>query len=292
LCEQIAAVAGWALRSRSGNLCPMPEPILDAFRFEAARLGEDFARASALGEGTSAEVADHRENAFRSLVRRFFPAPHHVTKGQVTGVDGSRSASIDCLVLSPAHPHLIDGEGKFSLILADGVDLAADAKGRLDGAELLRFLNQARSIKKVSRSKTPLLFLELLPDRRIGHEEASLHIPTYAYCHASALTPETMAKQIAAWVEEGVVPWTERPDAVAVHDKGVLVDTSSPLSPGRRLLGADAVDGLYWIETAELTLGQVLLLMSMGVPAQEAFLSPIILRYAAVSGTPHLLHQY
>ena len=267
----------------------MPEPILETYRFEARRLGEDFGRASSLGEGTSAEVADRREIAFRSLVRRFFPAPHAVMKGQVTGVDGARSASIDCVVLSPRHPHLLDSEGKFSLILADGVDFAADVKGRLDGAELLRFLAQARSVKKVPRSVPPINFALNQSEKT---EEASRHISVYAYCHDSVLTPETLGKQVAAWVEDGKAPWTERPDVIAVHGSGVLVDTSNPVSPGRRLLGQAAVDGLYWIETGELTLGQVLILMNLAFPAELPMTEPILLRYGAVSSTARLFHQY
>lgn len=267
----------------------MSNALIEIFRSEATRLGAEFELASSLGEGTSAEVADHRENALRSLVRRFFPAPHHVTKGQIIAIDATRSQSIDCIVLSPAHPHLVDREEKFSMILADGVDLAIEAKGRLDGPELTRYLNQSRSVKKTIRSKTPLL-----REQSRSKEEliGSQRIPTFAYCHESALRPETIAERVADWVSDNAVPWHERPDVIAIHDKGILLDTSSPTSVGGQILATDGRPGLYWVDTAELTLGQTLACMSFGIPAVAPLSEPMIRRYATLPDKAQLLVSY
>lgn len=270
---------------------PTPDAVpelVDAFRFEAARLGEDFTRASTLGRGTAQEIADHRENAFRKLVTRFFPAPHHVTKGQALGADGTRSASIDCLVLNPAHPNMVDRAGKFTVIFGDAVDLGVDVKGRLTGDELRRFLRQGRSLKQVVRSKTPLL-----STRRNSEEvvEGSKRIPVYGYCHESALTPEAAAEVIRAWVAEEAVPALERSDAMAIHGQGILLDTSNPAGPARQMLrGADV--GLYWLPGDELTLGQLIVLMNRGLPAVAPIAEPVLQRYGIIPGMAHRLVAY
>jgi hypothetical protein len=236
-----------------------------------------------LGRGTSQEVADHRENAFRALIARFFPAPYQIAKGQVLGVDGARSSSIDCVVLNPAHPHLVDAQGKFTLILADGVDFVVDIKGRLDGAELSRLLAQCRSVKQVVRSQTSLVF----PQRSSGLGEASLRIAFYAYCQESVLTPETLAGHIRQWVRENEVSPLERPDAIAVHDQGIYTDLSSPASVAYRRVTGTADDATlaavgnsqFWLETGDLTLGAMLVMMSDTVPAVASLQAPILQRY-------------
>jgi hypothetical protein len=293
-CERVtqSAPVGYApYPSVVSDASPAPDAVpelVDAFRFEAARLGSDFARASTLGRGTAQEIADHRENAFRQLVGRFFPAPHHVTRGQALAVDGARSASIDCLVLNPAHPNLVDRAGKFTLIFADGVDFGVDVKGRLTGDELRRFLRQGRSLKQVVRSKTPLLSTRRNSDEIV---EGSKRIPTYGYCHETALSPETAAEAIGAWVAEEGVPALERPDALAIHGQGILLDTSNPAGPARQMLrGADV--GLYWLPSVDLTLGHLILLMNQGLPAVAPVAEPVLRRYGSVSGTAHRLLAY
>lgn len=259
-------------------------PLWEVFRNEAVRLARDFAEASDLGRGTAQEVADFRENAFRALMGRFFPAPHNVAKGQVIGADGGRSASIDCVVLNPMHPHTVDEQGKFRLLLADGVDFVVDVKGRLDGGELDRLLKQCRSVKQRVRSQSAVL----LKRGREEVAEAARRIPFYAYCGESSLTPETLAQRIREWAIAESVPPEERPDAIAIHGQGIYLDLSSPASVGRRRIRegtppevvAHLSGAQIWQQLDDLTLGAFIVLTTQGIGARPALGEPVITRYA------------
>lgn len=267
---------------------PGASPILDELLWrtlaaESRRLGEDFDHASELGEGTSQEVSDFRENAFRALVRRYFPASSHVTKGQIRGVDGSKSASIDCVVANPVHPHMVDAELKFAVLFADAIDFAVEVKGRLDGDELLRGLRQTSSVRRVRRSRSPVL----LPGKRPELAEAGHYIPTFIYCHTSALQPATIATQVRDWVESTGVPPLERPDAIVVHGSGIYAERASLTSPigdlSERTRLGDQWEGVQhqqcWLELGERTLGYALLNLSLAMPAIPSMGPPILPRY-------------
>ena len=143
------------------------QKLIEVLVREGTTLGTEFAAASALGEGTSQEVAEFRENALRSFVERFYPSPYHVVKGKVHDSFGTdASASIDCLVVNPVNPNLIDSHGKFQLLLADGVDLAMELKPDLASrAELHRGLEQGMSIKKLRRARVLSFLRARLPLR-------------------------------------------------------------------------------------------------------------------------------
>ena len=55
------------------------ETLNAIFNRESRLLREEFAQASGLGRGTSQEISDFRENAFRDFVARFFPHPYRIT---------------------------------------------------------------------------------------------------------------------------------------------------------------------------------------------------------------------
>lgn len=264
--------------------------LWEVFSQEGRRLGEDFDRASSLGRGSPQEVADHREGVFRQLVGRFFPAPHHVVKGQVLGADGSRSASVDCVVLNPAHPHLVDADGKFSLILADAVDFVVEVKGRLDRAELSRLLTQCQSVRRVVRSQTAIA----LPGHHPELVEPSRRIPFFAYIHEMSMTPEDMAEAIRRWVDEFKAPPLERPDMIIVRDQGVYHDLSSPAGiMSRRAAQRDPgywklLEGhQLWSDTGDLALGCGILMMNEVLPAVPVIgRPPVLLNYREAFNPP------
>lgn len=100
--------------------------LLDILKAEGRAITEEFNLASKQGEGTPQEVADFRENAVQSFIARFYPQNFVVSKGKITDLDGAQSDSIDCLLLNPAHPHLVDSKGKFRLIFAETNNLGSD----------------------------------------------------------------------------------------------------------------------------------------------------------------------
>ena len=153
--------------------------LLEILKAEGRRILEEFALASEQGDGTPQEIADFRENVVQDFVSRFYPASHVVSKGKVTDLEGYQSNSIDCLLLNPAHPNLIDAKGKFRLIFADGCDAAIEVKPNLARTdELKRALEQGISIKKIKRSKSAMLRPQGKPPHILEH---SLHIRFYVF---------------------------------------------------------------------------------------------------------------
>lgn len=90
-------------------------------------------------------------------------------------------------------------EGKFSLILADGVDFVVEVKGRLDRAELVRLLEQGRSVRRVVRTDTAVAFPKNHPELI----EPSRRIPFFAYVHEMSMSPESLAQQIREEAPDG-----------------------------------------------------------------------------------------
>lgn len=254
-----------------------PKEFLAEFRHWSEELGREFGRASRLGSGTAQEVADHREAAFRALIERFYPRPKIVTKGQILPVSGPKSNSIDCIVLNEAHPNLVDAGGKFSMILADGVDFAVEVKGRLDGAELDRCLKQGLSVSRARCSRTPIVPMVTKQARDFGVARSTV-VPFYSYWHEQALSVETMCHRIRDWVLTDQIDPLDRPIAYAIHDRGVLVDTTAPHSLSMYLepfFGA----GLVWIERGDLTLGLFLVFLDRGMNAVLPDTASVFQRY-------------
>ena len=130
--------------------------LFEILKAEGRKIVEEFNLASQQGEGTPQEVADFRENAIQDFVKRFFPQSYIVSKGKVTDLDGKQSNSIDCLILNPAHPHLIDSKGKFRIIFADGCDAAIEVKPDLASTnELKRSLKQCISGRHTAVYQVP-----------------------------------------------------------------------------------------------------------------------------------------
>ncbi|MGA2518778.1 MAG: DUF6602 domain-containing protein [Thermodesulfobacteriota bacterium] len=193
--------------------------LLEILKAEGRRITEEFRLASEQGDGTSQEIADFRENAVQDFISRFYPASHIVSKGKITDLEGVQSNSIDCLVLNPAHPNLIDAKGKFRLIFADGCDAAIEVKPDLARTdELHRALEQGISVKKTKRSKSPLL----LPLKKRPHIlEHSLHIPFYIFAVKSFDPPDLYEKILKYYNDNGVCK-EQQLDGVCIINVGIL----------------------------------------------------------------------
>ena len=136
----------------------MHSKLLQLLEYEGPELATAFKKASIQGRGTPQEVAEHREGAFRNFISRYFPFPHRVTKGNIIDLLGKESASIDCIIINPSHPYTIDTYKKFTVILADGVDVAIEVKPDISVIEELhRGLRQVESVKQLWKKTTPYL---------------------------------------------------------------------------------------------------------------------------------------
>jgi hypothetical protein len=141
------------------------DKLKDILINEATKLDMEFRDASSLGKGTPQETATFREGAFRDFLRRFYPAPYRIVQGKIHDLfDHEPSHSIDSIIVNPIHPHLIDTEGKFKLLLADGIDAAIEVKPDISNTtELERALKQGVSVKKLSQVTGPLILSDRHP---------------------------------------------------------------------------------------------------------------------------------
>jgi len=83
------------------------------------------------------------------FIKKYFPFPFRLAKGQIIDSFGKESASIDCILLNPNHPYTTNSNEKhFSAILSDGVDVAIELKPDLNSEkEIHRSLKQIKSVK-------------------------------------------------------------------------------------------------------------------------------------------------
>ena len=98
----------------------MNEEFIKLLELEYNELKIGLAKASIEGKGTPQEIADRKEELFHALFEKYFPFPFTITKGNIIDSFNKRSASIDCIILDPSHPHTIDQKNKkASVIFAD-----------------------------------------------------------------------------------------------------------------------------------------------------------------------------
>lgn len=130
----------------------MNNDLIKLLALEAAEIEFRFEKARLEGRGTPQEVSDRREAVVRGFFEKYFPYPSRIAKGNILDSSGGKSASIDCVILSPHHPHTVSEGALFSTILAEGVDFAIEVKPDLTScAELERGLAQVYSVKSLNR---------------------------------------------------------------------------------------------------------------------------------------------
>jgi hypothetical protein len=203
------------------------QKLIDILKGEAVTITAEFKKASSLGAGTPQEVSDFRENAFRAFLARFYPAPYKVIKGKIHDSFGNQpSASIDCILINPAHPHLIDSQGKFQLLLADGVDFAVEVKPDLSNAnELHRALEQGISVKRLQRAESPILLERGKPPNLI---EESFRIPYFVFTDKVRKDIKAMVNDIVSWYKSKDIPAEHQLDGIAILGLGVLRNLNHP----------------------------------------------------------------
>jgi len=194
------------------------DTLLDIIKKEGQNIIDEFKLSSKQGEGTPQEISDFRENAIQDFLQRFYPKNHIISKGKITGMDGNQSASIDCLILNPAHPNLIDSRGKFRLIFADGCDAAIEVKPDLKRTdELYRALKQGITLKKIKRSKSAIIFGSV-PKHIVEH---SKYIPFYIFSGKS-FEPKDITKKINEFYSKNKTPLEHQIDGICTLDYGFI----------------------------------------------------------------------
>jgi hypothetical protein len=252
--------------------------LLAHFEREGRRLVEDFASASEKGEGTSQEVADHREAAFRHFLRRHLPATQTVVKGQILDIDGYLSNSIDCVILSPQHPWLSNGEAKPEFILADGVDFVVEVKPDVAPAsELNRGLGQLVSVNRRVRSRSSVVSTSCPPEEK-SH---SFRIPTFMFAETAPADLEEFGKSILSYYADKKTPRIEQFDFLVVNRSGILVNQKSEQFNRWKSLFDDVPHGLFFEHWDDATLTAMLFYMSSCYAAYPKLSSDVFQRYLA-----------
>jgi hypothetical protein len=247
--------------------------LIDILRIDSSELRTSFQKASLQGGGTPQEVADYRETSFSNFISRYFPFPHRITKGKIHDSYDNVSASIDCLVINPAHPYTIDSSGKYTLILADGVDIAIELKPDLSTkSELVRGLVQAISVKRLRRAKSPILLKRKQPEHII---EFSRTIPVFIFSMEAKTNPLDTAKEIADYYAENQTPLIEQIDHVIINDCGIISNYKYPEISHI----SDKSTGLIFEEWKDLTLGAFMAKMNDVFYATATISDSILQRY-------------
>lgn len=251
--------------------------LIDLIKLQALDLNSEFQKASLIGRGTPQEVADFRENAFTNLLARYFPFPQRVTKGQIYDTTGQSSNSIDCVILNAAHPHTIDALGKYSLILADGVDCAIELKPDLSKKdELRRGLGQVRTVKRLRRSQTPLLLVTKLSPGIVEH---SLTIPSFVFTTKAKDIP-SLVSDIHEYYRSEQVPVVEQYDYIVINGQGILSNRKLPeLNPSTGIDSVKRATGYFFEEWKENTLAAMFLHINLSFSAVPHISEPILQRY-------------
>ncbi|EKE04451.1 MAG: hypothetical protein ACD_20C00076G0003 [uncultured bacterium] len=199
--------------------------LLGLLEFESINIDKYFSNTSLLAS-TPQEIADLRENYFHNFISRYFPYPYRITKGQIMDSYELTSCSIDCIVINPAHPHTIDTKCKYSLILADGVDLAIELKPDLSKRnELETSLNQIRSVKKLRRRESPLLLRNGLNNDLL---EFSKMIPTFIFTNKAKKNLNKTIQEIAGYYKKNNVPREEQFDFIVINQLGIISNYKFP----------------------------------------------------------------
>lgn len=256
---------------------------------EAHELDQEFQKASEAGEGTPQEIAEFRENALRAFLTRFFPYPYRVTKGKIVDTFQSISSSIDCVILNPVHPHTVDSQDKFRLILADGVDCAIELKPDItDINELHRGLEQVRSVKKLKRGESPVL---LKPQQSKALIEHSLRIPTIIFAAKAKDDISKIVDDIAAYYQQHSVPTAEQFDFVVINRTGIL--TNVKLAELNRFPPPPPIPqtGFFFEEWGVNTLAGMILHINASFPAEPRMSTPVLTRFLKHI-SPKSWHRY
>ena len=81
----------------------MNNKLLEIIKLESKEIASSFEKSKKEGEGTPQEVADRNESYVCDFMRKYFPFPYKIVKGNVIDSFGGRSNSLDCLILNPSH---------------------------------------------------------------------------------------------------------------------------------------------------------------------------------------------
>ena len=270
----------------------MENKLLQLLEIEADKLALEYKQASIEGKGTPQEVADRREGDFIAFLRKYFPFPYRIVKGNIIDSYGNNSASIDCIVLSPSHPYTVDPQNdKASVIFADGVDFAIEIKPDFSNEkEIIRALKQIQSVKKLRRVRDGLLLHSQYTERQ---KEAAKVIPGFIVADKTYSDIRLLIEKIANYYVDNNVPQLEQFDYILVNNQMVIMNSRpewydcTPESNGE----SKHIRGITFWEGGAKSLGWFLFEMNK-YPRSEPLMSESIMSIYLKDSTPSTLKTF
>lgn len=233
-------------------------------RIENQELLSYFRKASIEGNGTPQEVAERREKHVTAFLRKYFPPPVAVAKGIIEDSYGARSNSIDCVLLSAAHPRLLDTNGNYSVILADGVDAAIEVKPDIaKKSELVRALIQGKSVKLLRRTRHGVFG---------KHEDHHLQIPYAILASTSSANERDTIANIVQYYSQSETSKRDQFDFIFSKDGRIFINVRADSYVN---LGANP--GIHYCNVGDDVLAAFLAVL-VDVPKSEPALGKSVIR--------------
>ena len=244
------------------------DKFIEMLRLEASEIALAFSKAQLEGQGTPQEVADRREEIVKKFLVKYFPFPYRVVKGNIVDSFGKRSNSIDCIVLSPAHPYTIDPNNeRASIIFADGVDYAIEVKPNLGSkTEIERSLQQIQSVKQLTRIRCVVL-----GKHDATAKERVKRIPCFIFANEAYADLRLLISHITDYYVQHSVPKEEQFDLIVINNRAIIYNF------GRNAkIRLGDTEGIMFAETEKDTLATFLMTMNL-IPQSQPEISKNII---------------
>ena len=246
---------------------------------EAREINHLFEKASIEGEGTPQEVSDRRESALTSFLKKFFPFPYRLAKGNIRDSYGNRSMSIDSILLNPNHPFTTTNDIQYSIILADGVDFAVELKPHLNSDyEIERSLKQIKSVKELRRIKTSVWELGFGDEYSEPYKETCKTIPAIIFSILTYKKEKLLLEKIVTFYEKEKIKRINQFDFIVVNNEFIIFN--SRIDSYVHFEKMD--EGIYIYDYKELTLAAFLLQLNKLPQSEMRFSSTVLEHYIKV----------
>lgn len=253
--------------------------LLELLKFEGAEISHFFKKASLEGKGTPQEISDRREIALTNFLKKYFPFPYRIAKGNILDSFGNRSASIDCLLLNPTHPYTTSDDAKYSIILADGVDVAIELKPHLNSdVEIERSLKQVQTVKTLNRQKSGLMRMEFLDDISDKFYETSKKIPCVIFATETYKNEKLLLDKIVDYYEVNKLDRSFQFDIIVINNSCLILNSKE--DSYINLKNFD--EGVYIQHFGELTIAAFLMNLNLLPQCEMRMSEPVLEFYLGV----------
>ena len=249
------------------------EDFYELLKLEAKEIDHLFEKASHEGKGTPQEISDRREVALKKFLEKYFPFPYRIAKGNILDSYGSRSNSIDCIILNPSHPYTVSDDEKYSVILADGVDVAIELKPDLSKKnEIERSLDQISSVRKLKRKNNGLLFKSKHTQEQIKN---SKKIPTFIFGNKTYKNIRTLIEKIVDHYVANKTPKREQFDFIVINNNCIIFNSKTD----SYFYVKNSIEGIFFLELREKTISAFLYWLNKLPQSAPRMNTPVLEHY-------------